>query len=70
MQTEGSIEISDWTAITGSATLTPNAIYYLSTTAGRLTTAPPTTVGQVVQPVGIAVSSVKLELEVEDAILL
>lgn len=40
---EGVIELSDWTLITGTTTLTPNAPYYLSTVlAGQMSTVVPT----------------------------
>lgn len=41
-------------------TLTPGARYFLSTTAGTITTTPPATAGNVVQFVGVAVNSTTL----------
>jgi hypothetical protein len=61
---------SDWTPITGTATLTAGATYFLDTSAGMLTTTPPSTVGQVVVKVGIAVSNTILEIEISQGILL
>lgn len=44
--------------------LTPGATYYLDpTTAGGVTTTPPTTAGQSVQPLGVALSSTSLQFE-------
>ena len=57
--TEGSIERVDWTAVTGTALLTPGAVYYLGLTAGTLTSTAPTTTGQHVVAVARAVSSTK-----------
>lgn len=40
--TEGTFSLEDWSAVTGSANLSPGAVYYLSTdVAGRLTITPP-----------------------------
>ena len=68
--TSGTFELASWSSVTGSATLTPGAVYYLSTTAGQLTTTPPSTAGNVVQRVGVAVSTLKLKIEVEEPVLL
>ena len=43
--------------------LTPGAPYYLSTTAGGVTTTPPSATGQVVQYVGKALSATELSFE-------
>ena len=42
------------------ASLTPAAFYYLSTTAGQLTATKPAAVGNIVQPIGYAISSTEL----------
>ena len=56
IQTEGIITIP-------GASFTFNSVYYLSqSTAGLLTLTAPTTVGQTVVPVGIAVSATQLKL--------
>jgi len=41
--TDGHLELDDWTDVIGTAELTPGATYFLSSTAGRLTTTPPST---------------------------
>lgn len=64
-QTVGRVTQSDWTAVTGGASLTPNAIYYLSATAGHLTTTAPTTVGQTQIQVGIATDTTTLEVAIK-----
>lgn len=56
--------------ITGLSGLTPDARYYLSTTAGAITTTPPSTSGNVVQPVGRATSATALLFVPEPPILL
>jgi len=69
--TEGTITKPDWSDVAGTANLTVGAIYFLSpTTAGRITTAAPTTVGQYVVKVGRAASATKLDIEIESPIRL
>lgn len=69
--TDGYIDQDDWSAVTGSPTLAPGALYFLSaTTAGQLTTTAPTLPGQVVIEVGRAVSSKRLAIEIQPPILL
>lgn len=73
VQTGGLFTLADWSAVTdaASATLSPHAYYFLSSVnPGNLTTVPPTTVGQVVQRVGRAVSADTLSIEIDDPILL
>lgn len=67
---DGVVDIADWTAIVGTATLTPGATYFLSTTAGRLSTTAPTESGQVVIAVGTALTTTKLAIEIQLPILL
>ena len=50
--------------------LTPGAVYYLSTTAGGVTTTPPSGSGNVVQRVGRAVSATELTFEPGEPITL
>ena len=54
------LQLSDWSLLTGAATLTPNAYYYLSATPGRYTTTP---AAAVTVRVGIAVSTDTLLIE-------
>lgn len=71
VQTTGMFQLADWTAIIGSTSLTARTNYYLDpTTAGKLTATAPTTVGQIVQLVGVSVSADTLDLTVEPPILL
>lgn len=63
IQTSGAFTLADWTAITGSSTLSARAKYFLSTTSGLLTTSPPSTPGNVVQFIGEAVNSTTLLIQ-------
>lgn len=57
VQTGGLFYAGDWSAVTGTATLQARGLYFLDpATPGRLTTTPPTTPGQILQIVGVAVS--------------
>lgn len=67
---DGVIELANWTLITESVTLTPGAVYFLSTNPGKLTPTAPTASGQVVIAVGNALSSTKLAIELQSPILL
>ena len=51
----GMLDLADWTAATGAATLTPQATYYLDTTAGKMTTVSPVA-PDLILPVGQAMS--------------
>ncbi len=62
VQYSGLLSLNDWTAILGTVNLAPQAVYYLSTTAGTLSLTAPTIPGLIVQPVGRAVSGTQLEL--------
>lgn len=53
-------------AVTG---LTPGATYYLSLTAGGVTTTPPTTTGQIVQEIGFASSATNLRVNIQEPIV-
>lgn len=63
---------TEWDAVTGqTGGLTPGSMYFLDpATAGKLTTTPPTTVGQLVVKVGDAVSTTEFEINISDPILL
>ena len=66
----GTVTKADWTSVAGSATLTPGAIYYLSTTAGQLTTTPPSGDGDVVVSCGLALTTTKLDIEISEGVVL
>lgn len=51
--------------LTGLVGLTPGAVYYLSETAGGITSTPPSTIGSIVQKIGKAHGTTKLSFEPE-----
>lgn len=63
---------AQWDAVAGTAGgLAFGTIYFLDpATAGKITATPPTTVGQCVTIVGIALSATELELQISQPILL
>ncbi len=71
VQTEGILELSDWTNATGSASLTPGASYYSNpSTPGRMTTTVPSTYGTVLQSIGRALSATQFDISVQPIIQL
>lgn len=70
--TDGLLTLTDWSALTTEAgtLLAAHAVYFLSTTAGKITTTPPTTAGNVNHYVGRAVGPQTLEVEIGYPILL
>lgn len=71
VQTSGVVTVADWTAATGSASLSVHGRYFLdAATPGKLTLVPPSTVGQFVQAVGEAVGPQSLDVNIVDPILL
>jgi adhesin HecA-like repeat protein len=55
-----------WDAVTGgSGGLTPGSVYYLSTTEGGLTTTAPTEAGDVVAPIGKALTATVLIINIQ-----
>lgn len=69
IQTDGILEVADWTTVTGSAALTPGSVYYLDQAAeGQLTTSAPTGNPNTVTRVGIAVTTTGLEITIMRAI--
>ncbi len=74
IQTDGVLAATttQWDAVTGqTGGLTASVRYYLDpSTAGKLTTTAPTTVGQVVICIGKALSATEMELAIGDPVLL
>lgn len=62
--------MSDWTTVIGKPNLDPGEIYFLDIVSGKMSITPPGVPGQVVQQVGRAISSIALDIECEEAILL
>ncbi len=74
IQTDGvfTATTGQWDTITGgSGGLTAGARYYLdAATAGKLTSTPTTTVSQFVAPVGIAISTTEMWIDIGSTVLL
>lgn len=69
--TDGIITVADWTSITGSATLTAGATYFLdAAVAGKLTATAPSTAGQSIVRVGTAIDTTTLEVSISRPIKL
>ena len=68
--TEGSVEQSDWSAVTGTTNLVGGSWYYLgSPTAGKLTTYPSTNNSYMAMRVGRAINETKFDIETSDGII-
>lgn len=70
VQTDGSVIIADWTSVIGAASLTPGSVYFLHTTDGQMSTTPPTGDGDVVVTMGVAVTTTKFDIEVNEVAVL
>lgn len=68
MQTDGVLELADWTDAAGAAALTVGTDYYLDATTGVLTGTVPAT-GNLVY-IGRAITPQKLELSIQRPIKL
>jgi hypothetical protein len=66
----GKLTLSDWTAATGSTTLTAGSDYFLSETLGLLTTSSPVTAGSCALRVGKALTTLTMKIEISLPILL
>ena len=70
VQVEGIVDLEDWTEATGSPSLTGGQRWFLSpTTAGELTGSSPTGSGKLVQLIGVAITSSKLDIRLEPKFL-
>ena len=71
VQTDGTFTVSDWTNILGSSTLSPGTKYYLSSaTAGNISATAPTSSNHFIVPVGRALSTTAMYIEVGEPIKL
>jgi len=68
--TEGHVELTDWTAIAGTANLVAGTTYKLDTTAGKITTTAPTGNGEYVVSVGVAVTTKILDIEISNPVVI
>ena len=67
---EGQINMLDWTAIIGTASLTPGGIYFLSLVAGKITLTAPNGTGTFVVRLGQATNTMILDIEIEQPVKL
>ena len=68
VQTDGVIELADWTGVIGTTSLTAGADYFVDTTAGQLTATVPSS-GNLVC-IGRAIAPQKLEISIQRPIKL
>lgn len=70
-RSEGVLSLPDWTGVVGVPALAPGRPYYLSPDVpGALTLTAPTATGQAIAPIGRALSSTALDLQIQSPILL
>ena len=71
VQLSGALQLSDWTAVLGVASLVPRQLYFVDpVTPGKLTMTVPTTAGQLLQIVGVGLTTDTLGLQIEQPLLL
>lgn len=70
VQAGGTVSQADWTAVTGTTLLSPGFDYFLSVASGLLSLSQPVVSGQIVQPVGTALSTTTMLVEIDTPILL
>jgi len=68
--TDYTLELADWSGITGSTDLVPGAIYFLDSTPGKMTTTAPTADGYYVVKIGRAQNTKKFDIEIGPVIRL
>jgi len=68
--TEGSVNQADWTNVIGATSLSPGSLYFLDTTAGKMSTTAPSVDGQVVVKMGTAITITKFDIEVNKVAIL
>lgn len=68
--TEGSVTQNDWTGVVGATSLVPGAIYFLDSTAGKLSYTPPSTDSHLIVRVGRALTTKKMDIEVGETTIL
>lgn len=61
---------ADWTAIAGAAMLAVGQTYFLSATPGQITNVAPTSIGQYVTVIGVAIDPTTLSIQLGQPILL
>ena len=69
VQHSGVLEVMDWTTVTGSASLTPGARYYLDAVdPGKLVEIAPNATGEYVIAIGRALSATEMLIEIDSPI--
>ena len=69
--TDGRLQLDDWSEVTGTTLLVPGSIYFLSDSDyGTMTISPPTQIGSYVIRIGKAVSFVIMDIEISQSVLL
>jgi hypothetical protein len=66
----GTINQADWTTVIGTQFLTPGEIYYLTGAKGTMSVTPPTGDGDVIVSCGIAITTTKLDIEINEIAVL
>lgn len=66
IRTEGSVELADWSAITGEEFLVPGAKYFLSSNTGQMSRYSPSGSDFVIVSIGRAVTTTKIDIEVNE----
>lgn len=70
VKTSGVLEMNNWSNVVGSSTLTEGAEYFVSNTAGRITTSPLDSSAYILQYVGVAISTTELLINIARPIIL
>lgn len=70
IKTFGLVETEDWTDVIGTTNLTVGVDYFLSSTAGKLTSNPTDSTGRIFQYVGKAVTATELLINIARPIIL
>jgi hypothetical protein len=70
IQTDGILDVADWTLVIGAAALVVGTVYWLSAAApGQLTSTPPTGNPNRLVRVGTAISTTSLEISISSPVL-
>lgn len=65
VQINGTVTKADWTEVLGTALLSPRQLYFADpVTPGKLTTTVPTTIGHIVQVIGVGLTTDTMELQI------
>lgn len=70
VQTDGIITKADWSAVIGAATLTRGPYFLDASAPGTMTQSPDQTTGNIVQALGVALSTTEFDISIQPPILL